>query len=134
MPGDWSKKIQIFPRVPCTYTFVGSSKYISKVKKLLSSCPTVPPVDKPSKKIKLENVNVDSDESADFPDTDAVWLKFGGQFLTKLDEDLLVECGWLNDRHINFAQRLLRSQFPEVKVLEHKEESKKMRCGVQVII
>ena len=39
--------------------------------------------------------------------------------MAKSDEDLLVECGWLNDRHINFAQRLLRSQFPEVKVLEH---------------
>ena len=67
--------------VPCTYTFVGISKEMAKVRKLLSSSPTTEP---PSKKIKIEDSELDSD-SQNFALTDEVWLKFGGQCLTEVD-------------------------------------------------
>ena len=126
--------------VPLLVALPGWAKTLfaqTKVRKLLSSCSTVRSAEKPRKRIKLEDLE---DSSGIDKDADEVWLKFGSQFITRLDEELLIECDWLNDRHINFAQRLLRSQFPDVMGLGHtllqaipKEESKKIRCGVQVI-
>ena len=71
--------------VPRTYTFVGTSKEIAEVRKLLVSSPTTRLLEPSCKKIKIE----DSD-SQSF----AVWLKFGGQCLTELD----IEGRLLNDR------------------------------------
>jgi hypothetical protein len=106
--------------VPCTYTFAGTSKYVDKVRRLLKSCPAVESAEQPSKKIKLEDPALeDSSDVISSDAADAVWIKFGGQFLMKSDEQLLIGCDWLNDRHINFAQRLFHSQFPGVMGLGH---------------
>ena len=52
-------------------------------------------------------------------DTDVVWLKLGGIFLTELDKKLLIGYELLNDRHINLAQQVLHNQFPHVQGLGH---------------
>ncbi len=65
---------------------------------------------------------------------DAVWLKFSGQIV---DKKVLTECELLNDRHINFAQRLLRSQFPGAQGLGHtliqERKTRKLEQGLQII-
>ena len=44
--------------------------------------------------------------------TNTVWLQLADLQLSKADEKKLVEGRWLNDQHMNFAQRLLNQQFP----------------------
>ena len=65
---------------------------------------------------------------------DAVWLKFDGLCLDK--QELLN--GKLNDRHINYAQRLLHNQFPDAEGLGHtllqkRKPLKKIATGLQII-
>lgn len=121
--------------VPCTYTFVGTGKDIAKAKKLLSLAPSTSLTEPPCKKIKVE---VDDSDLLSLSPTDEVWLKFGGQCLTQLDRTSLIEGKMLNDRHINFAQLLMHSQFPHADGLTHtllqdREKVEKIKQGLQII-
>lgn len=61
--------------VPCSLTFIGTDKEVSKAKPILHAV-----VEPPSKKVKLD----DSSTSATcVEDCDAVWLKFNGHILTE---------------------------------------------------
>ena len=65
-------------------------------------------------------------------------VKFGGQCLTEVDKNLFIEGQLLNDRHINYAQRLLHSQFPSIHGLCHtllqgREKLTKIEQGLQII-
>ena len=52
--------------------------------------------------------------------SDRVWVRCGGRILTEADKTVLQQSGmWLNDRHINFAQYLLRCEFPDVEGLQN---------------
>ena len=57
--------------------------------------------------------------------------------MTRMDEKVLIEYDWLNACHnINFAQRVLHSQFPDVIIPYLKQFQKKSEiicCGIQVI-
>ena len=65
------------------------------------------------------------------------WLQLDGILLTQDDKEQLSDGRWLNDKHINFAQLLLRKQFPhidgwkETLLLHRKQE--KIKQGVQII-
>ena len=59
--------------------------------------------------------------------------------LSKADEKKLVEGGWLNDKHMEFAQCLLKQQFPSLGGLQstllqcRKETQKGISRGVQIV-
>ena len=99
--------------LPCAYTLSGPSKEIGKVKRLLMCAPEI-------KKEKNE----------DPPVVNRVKL----EDLTECDRRIIVGNKMLNDRHINFAQKLLRSQFPAVNGLGHTLlQGKPKLHGIQII-
>ena len=129
--------------VPCKLIFSGESRLIIKVRKLLqeaftsgllTSCGTPetdsnPPQESPdkqrSKKRRIEQGDSDT------------WVQFNGIVLSHLDKDQLREGRWLNDKHVNCAQYLLKKQFPHIDgwretLLVHKKQ-KKIKQGVQII-
>ena len=124
------------------YTFIGTTKEISKVKKLTSIAPDPAIVDltsavePPSKKSKIDNT---AQASPDQPlqQSQGIWLKFESQILSKSDEnDINLEK--LNDHHINFAHKLLANQFPSIEglgntILQNKQPIKKILNGLQII-
>jgi len=128
--------------IPCKFKFQGSKELTDKAKKLLiisnkgnnDKKVTAEQVDLPipstsalqcpaeAKKIKVEEVS----SSAAIPqakrikveeleDEQIVWAVFSGTRIQLYSEDKLMieEQRRLNDRHINFAQAMLRSQFPK---------------------
>ncbi len=126
--------------IPCTLTFTGKEKDLSKVKSLLSRAPSIVTsvspdhLPLPSKRIKLEPVEEESEVSI----SAKIWLRAHGCYMTELDKDILLHGGLLNDRHIDFAQRLLSRQFPSVGGLvstlyQMKVPAKKIKQGVQII-
>ena len=115
--------------VPCELTFKGNPKYVKKAKKLLSSMP--PPtnisIDKlqPStKKRKVESEDVAAiDVEALDPDMSsladpAVPVFSLNSVLTEYDLEIVRSGGELNDKHINFAQSILKTQFEGIAGLQ----------------
>ena len=118
--------------VPCTLIFTGAGKYIAKVQKLVqlarssgldlsftASEPGSLP-EQPNKKLKTEK-----DEDS--------WLLTLSQF----DKKALCDGKRLNDNHINFAQGLLRKQFPSIDGLKltllRTKQQTKIKHGLQII-
>ena len=115
--------------VPCELTFKGNPKYVKKVKKLLSSMP--PPtnisIDKlqPSTKVESEDVAAIDVEALD-PDMSslanladpAVPVFSLNSVLTEYDLEIVRSGGELNDKHINFAQSILKTQFEGIAGLQ----------------
>ena len=68
-----------------------------------------------------------------------MWVRCRGRILTEADKIVLQQSGvWLNDRHINFAQYLLRCEFPDVEglqntLLQKKEKVNKIDTGVHIL-
>ncbi len=124
--------------VPCALTFVGQSKDIKKVKKLVELAPAKsiePPV---AKKARVEHLVVEDDQAGESNGDEMTWLKFHGSLLTESDRMIMISSGLLNDRHIRFAQVLLHNQFPFVEgqqdtLFQRKEKHKKITCGIQII-
>ena len=127
--------------IPCRYTFYGEKSLISKLEFLLSKkdCSPVLPASpttstcsptcsendspmehqnnteatdnshqcdaslKETKQLKLDGDNESSGKQ--------MWVKFGRIQLSKSDLEE-IDCGnWLTDKHINYAQALIKSQF-----------------------
>lgn len=89
-------------KVPCT---LKCSKDIDKVKKLLEAAlSSTTPQAPPNKKIKLG-----STENGKEPQR---WVQHGGIFLSTEDKASIVNGELLNDEQVNFAQQLLKAQFP----------------------
>ena len=104
--------------IPCKLIFRGDKEEIAKVKKL-----TVPI--KIDKKVKQESYQGSKKQKLSVPeviDADTVvvagnhvepkqWLSFNnnGIALTELDKNLILQGERLNDKHINFAQRILKT-------------------------
>uniref|UniRef100_A0A1X7TR33 Uncharacterized protein n=1 Tax=Amphimedon queenslandica TaxID=400682 RepID=A0A1X7TR33_AMPQE len=109
--------------IPCLLLIEGESMVIDKVKQLLVLCDDVSGFveNPPSKKRKTaEVIDVDDcDESDDSEsDLDSCWVRHG-RFKLTVDEKVIIESGGiLNGKHINFAQHLLKSQFPETQGLD----------------
>ena len=127
--------------VPCKLTFSGETRLIIKVQKLLqealdsgllTSC-TVngdpqqkSPTKQPNKKRRIDHLG-DSER----------WVQLNGIALSQLDKNQVCDGGWLNDKHINYAQSLLKKQFPHIDglnntLLLHKKQEK-IKQGVQII-
>ena len=91
-------------------TFQGRTREVRKIVKLLkSSVPaSVAAPDSaspsPSKKAKIEHSEVNPKVKPN-------------ELLNKADKKLLLDGEWLNDIHINLAQRLLSKQFPQLSGL-----------------
>lgn len=80
--------------------------------------------------MKEENVEEES--------VDKIWLKVEGCWITELDKETIFTGNLLNDRHINFAQKLLRRQFPQVDglfytLLQCQKPKSKIKQGIQII-
>ena len=124
--------------VPCSLTFSGAECHLmNKVQKLIEKAPAISASEPPSKKVKIEKVsNIDDDDGNDI---ELIWLSLHGCCsLTLSDKNVLSQDKMLNDRHINFAQKLLLNQFPNTEglqctLLQNKMPRKKIEAGVQII-
>lgn len=132
--------------VPCSLTFVGEARNLLKVRRLMETA--VPALSLPGdiqppwKRSKICAEGGDTEEECDGGDTeeecDSVWVTFERLSLIQKDKEVLLRNGKLNDRHINYAQRMLHSQFPQVEGLGHtllqkRKQPKKIESGLQII-
>ena len=97
--------------VPCKLTFRGNEKHVAKVRKLLPSRPSVTNycLELPSKRRKTDDC---TDELNDNEiEKEKSWVSLDKFVLTLRDKDCIESGDTLNDKHINFAQLLLKQQF-----------------------
>jgi hypothetical protein len=130
--------------IPCKLCFRGTAKYVDKVKALLADLPQEqmekPKENQISKCKTPETVLVVSSDTEDCPGeplSSTIWQQVDGHHLFYSDRDILQEGRRLNDRHINYAQKLLKLQFPCIEGLnltlyQHKKQEK-IKEGLQVI-
>lgn len=102
--------------LPCILRFQGPKEDVAKVKKLLdrSETPAESPVPPASKRARIEDSTI---IKGSMPASDSKWLKIGRAWLEIEDKTILLQGNYLNDRHINYAQALLKEQFPKLKGL-----------------
>jgi Ulp1 family protease len=66
-----------------------------------------------------------------------IWIQCSGIILSQSDRNDLCDGEWLNDNHVNFAQSILKRQFPHIdgwwNTLLLNKEQKKINCGIQRI-
>jgi len=101
---------EVFPEV----------KQIKVEETLISSAPI--PVLPDAKRIKVEELE----------DEQIVWVVFSGTRIQLYNEDKLMieEQRRLNDRHINFAQAMLRSQFPHCDGLKNTLLQRRVKLSI----
>ena len=126
--------------IPCIIRLQGTKELIDKVSKLLgiSSESNASADKKPTKK------QTDITDASVTPAPDAkrikleseadqnVWVTFTGTRIQLFTEDkcIIVEQERLNDRHINFAQAVLRAQFPWCDGLQNSLLQDRLRFSV----
>lgn len=71
-------------------------------------------------------------------DDSQVWLSCNGICLTMEDKRNLIEGLKLSDRHINYSQKLLQNQFPDMgglgpTLLQRRKPINVIRSGIQII-
>lgn len=103
--------------VPCVLKFVGEVSYVEKVKKLLphpstSKAQMHGEIEQASKKRKVSVVEID-DASGSHED---FWVRFDSLILTAVDRKIVAEGKELSDKHMNFAQSLMKQQFADTPV------------------
>lgn len=105
--------------LPCQYNFSGNEVLMKKLKKLItpqthakSESVTKPP---PEKRIKIEDPVAILDDGT--TETSPSWLSQFGIQLLDGDRSIL-QSGQLSDNHIDFAQELLKQQFPSILGLQ----------------
>ena len=105
-------------KLPCKYTFSGDDVVLRKVAKLLtaqkSKPATMPATDSeppPEKKVKIEVVNVD--DGIENSPAMCTWLYNFGIQLFDSDRSIL-QSERLSDNHMDFAQEILKQQFPSI--------------------
>ena len=92
--------------IPCTLTFQGDARVVTKVSQLFPTVMTSPEKTPSNKRRKVEP------EKTTMSQTTQDWLQLGGIVLTCEDKAVLSNGGKLNDKHIYFSQQLLKTQFP----------------------
>ncbi len=129
--------------IPCTYTFSGTDETrMIKTQRLIEKVsivdPSAPPCEPPNSKKPKVDLSDDTSDSGTDPG-EQTWMKIPGCFITLSDKATLVNLEKLNDRHINFSQRLLLNQFPDTEGLvctlfqSKVQQAKRIKFGVQVI-
>ena len=121
--------------VPCTLKFQGSTKDIDKVKKLLEAAPSTTSVvtsqAPPTKTRKLGSAGTEGEPHR--------WVQHGDILLSTEDKAGIISGQQLNDKHINFAQKLLKAQFPCLNGLRstllqsHKQSLPESEQVVQIV-
>ena len=111
--------------VPCQLIFKGEKVAISKIKKLVAAIPEVPCVQpEPPSKIRKVDITVNEktstgtvvvnlDENSDSSEEPQVrmWLTLNDKYLIDEDKAIITLGKNLTDKHINFAQEILKKQF-----------------------
>ena len=104
--------------IPCILVFTGSVKEVSKVAKLVSAAlPTVSSdrlevqQSRPFKVDTVQTVYEDEDFEVKMS-KNGDWVQCQDIVLSKVDRDIISNGQKITDRHINYAQRLLKRQFP----------------------
>ena len=103
--------------VPCVLCFDGDAKVTTKAKKLVESALATAGVDTlPNKQRRVADPAVEPDTAEDSsPEAMKEWVQFGrGIVLTIADKERILAGEKLDDRHISFAQSLIKKQFPEI--------------------
>ena len=67
--------------------------------------------------VKIEPLDNECGKSSESPERSSIWVKVKDIFLTNYDKDILVNGEKLSDKHINLAQRILKSKFPKISGL-----------------
>lgn len=108
--------------VPCTLTFAGEENYVKNIRRLLPT--DIIPLEgvndsskvsyeKEAKKLK---VDVDADKlttcSTTVPAENGLWVSCGNYSLSINDKNSLTQGNNLSDKHINFAQNLIKEHHP----------------------
>ena len=94
--------------IPCLLIFTGKRADVNKAEKLLS-LPLALADQSGMPKFKLQ----DSSSSS----SDKVWLRLGGIVLKLTEKNIITTGGKLTDLHMDFAQKLMKKQFPLLKGL-----------------
>ena len=110
--------------VPCKLIFRGDQKEIAKVKKLVLPITTERQVSQKNsqsnKKLKLvvpEVIDVDAVVVANGV-APKQWLNRNGIMVTECDKNVIMEGEQLTDKHINFAQQILKNHFTNLSGLQ----------------
>ena len=107
--------------IPCLLRFEGGARVTEKAKKLVESAlSTTTTVLQAGKKRKVSNTPVLLDFTEDCSRiVDKEWVQFGkGLVLTTADKEHILAGEKLNDRHIDFAQNILKEQFCTIRGLQ----------------
>jgi len=112
--------------VPCTLIFRGEPKDVAKMRKLVvpvtstkSSAPDETENKPPNKKRKVSSEVVDVDKVVfTTVQSPKPWLSLKGIELTETDRSIITSGNMLTDKHINFAQEILKMQFHNLKGLQ----------------
>ncbi len=110
--------------VPCILTFEGATKDVKKVQTILESTPAIKPCNikikpqsPPNKKIKIEPQSLPNKTfklaslNSEVSGAKSTWAQLGGIVLSSEDKATIIDGDKLNDKHINFAQQMLKKQF-----------------------
>ncbi len=84
----------------------------SKVKKLVSKAPPIRSIELSAQEPPKKKIKPQPEQEPAMELVDPVWLKAYGCYMAQSDKNILLHGGMLNDRHIDFAQKLLLNQFP----------------------
>ena len=106
--------------VPCVLKFNGEPQYVAKVKKLLTpSNDDDDDIQQANKKRRIEpdTIIVEEMELKNY-DPAKLWLSLNHLDLTEADRDIITSGEKLNDKHINFAQEILKRQFRKLQGLQ----------------
>ena len=110
--------------VPCILIFRGESKDVAKMRKLLvpvSMKDTTAPGaenEPPNKRKKINSDIIEVDKLVLLDTSPSRWLSLKGIDLTEMDKTRITSGRELSDNHINFAQEILKIQFPHISGLQ----------------
>ena len=122
--------------LPCILKFRGESKYIDKIKILLPTAPSEHNDEPPTKKRKTPNQEIIVDEDLEPTFSTLIpscWVSFSNLILTDEDQAILTEGRELNDKHIHFAQLLIKNQFRNIDGLMSPVLFSRIKPGLPVL-
>ena len=104
---------QVGLEVPCSLKFQGKQEELQKIKKLILLQKQKPEVcEPPAKKVKVEDTPTIADS------TDKMWINYANITLNLIDKSKISSGGWLTDKHIDFAQAILRNTCKDITRLQ----------------
>ena len=106
--------------IPCVLTFEGDKKEVMKIRKLISkkveAIDRKPDIQPLSKKRKID-LHITETYGQSETHGSTPWLTLNNINLSSADKDILTAGDELIDMHIDFAQAILKKQFPELSGL-----------------